>query len=183
MATKKSNKTAIIVVIAIIVALLVVGGGAYYFIWGNKTQVTTNNGTASVESNTNKKQLNVEQILANVKAKYPTVTEVKIYSEQNDPNNQLGKPGYYIAGGAFADSRAGGISDSNWGAEAGGSIEIYQTEADAAKRTEYLKQFQGNALLDPGAYKQIGVVIVRASSKLTASQQAEIVDYLASQVQ
>jgi hypothetical protein len=183
MATKKSNKTVVITVIVAILVLLIIGGGVYYFVWGNKTQVTTSNGTASVQSNTNKKQLNVEQILANVKSKFPSVTEIKVYSEQNDPNNQLGKPGYYIAGGAFVDSRTGDTLSGNWGAEAGGSIEIYQTEADAAKRVEYLKQFQGNALLDPGAFKQVGVVVVRASSKLTASQQAEIIDYLASQVQ
>ena len=50
---------------------------------------------------------------------------------------------------------------------------MYQTEADAEKRNEYLTGFDGT-LFDSGSHTVIGTVIVRTSDQLTASQQKEL---------
>jgi hypothetical protein len=122
--------------------------------------------------------------LSNLKTKYPSVQQTYIYSENQDPNGNLGKVGYYTAGAEFYDTRTNTQPDSTaFGADSGGAIEVYANSSDATKRVAYLQQFQGNPTLDPGAFKQINNVVVRASSQYTASDQADMITYLASQVQ
>jgi hypothetical protein len=38
-------------------------------------------------------------------------------------------------------------------------------------------------MLNPGAVKQVGAYVVRASANYTASQQTEVIDFLAAQLQ
>ena len=128
------------------------------------------------------KDIDLNELMAKIKSRFPTVKETKIYTEENDPNNNLGKPGFYTAGAAFWDERTNytPMPDENWATDAGGSIEVYESEADSLKRAEYLKSFQGNGLLDPGRFEQVGSVVVRASSNFSNSQQTEIIDFLVS---
>lgn len=136
------------------------------------------------------KELDLAIIMENVKTNFSTVQEVKVFNEANDPYNNLGKTGYYTAGAAFWDTRTEYseeyISDDEkgkWGASAGGSIEVYPSNEEAKKRIDYMQGFVGNALLEPGAFKQLDNIVIRASSKLAKSQQDEIMVYLEAQVQ
>ncbi len=119
--------------------------------------------------------------MSSVKAKFPTVTVTKVYNEENDPNNDLGKPGAYIQGGAFADSRieSGDTSAIDWGVESGGSIEVFRNESDAKKRMEYLANFQ-TGLLSVGSTKQVGNAVIRASNDFSKSEQDELTSYIES---
>lgn len=131
--------------------------------------------------------IDLEQIMTNAKNGIPTVKEIKIYTEDNDPNNSLGKAGYYIEAAAIWDSRSGYSEDyaeekGKWGTDAGGSIEIYANEKDATNRTEYLGQFSGQSILDPGAFEQVDNIIIRASSNLTKSEQDEIIIFFKEQL-
>lgn len=129
------------------------------------------------------KTYNMEKLLSSVKAKFPTVTVTKVYTEANDPNGDLGKPGNYIQGGVFADSRIADCDTtaSDWGMECGGSIEVFQNETDAKKRVEYLANFQ-TGILSAGSAKQVGRVVVRASDDLVKSNQDELTTYIQSQL-
>lgn len=129
--------------------------------------------------------VDVGKILADVKRHFPTVTQTYAYTAGSDPNGNLGKPGYYTAGGAFMDKRAhytGSTELGQWGAEAGGSVEVYGSYTDAAKRATYLAAFQGNPLTEPGAFKQVGNVIIRASEHLTKGQQDSVLAFLVREV-
>ncbi len=181
------KKKLLIVIVALLV-LATCSAGAYYL--GTKNSKTVVVASSDPQNNQNEtkssKSLDLGAIMSAAKTKFPTVTETKVYTEKNDPNGTLGKPGYYVAGAAFFDSRTDyTVDESNpnsWGADAGGGIEVYSTSKDAATRADYLKGFQGSALTDPGAYKLVDKLILRASDKLTKSQQDEIIAFLESQI-
>lgn len=99
-------------------------------------------------------------------------------TEETDRNNSLNKAGSYIGRIIFAYEAAtrSAISDSallNKGTDAGGSIEVFRNQADAEKRNSYLAVFDGT-ILDSGSHVVVGTMVVRTSSKLTASQQQEL---------
>ena len=185
---------------AVTILIIATAAGTYYIVSSQSSTQSTDQTTTTPTSNNTTQQatvntapvveqpLDLETIMGNVKTQFTTVQDTKIYTEENDPNdNQLGKPGFYTAGAAFWDTRTKFSEEYSeekgaWGVEAGGSIEVYATEQDAATRAAYLNQFAGNALLDPGALQQVGKVVVRASYKFTKSQQDEIIAFLAEQV-
>ena len=106
------------------------------------------------------------------------VTGVSAATEENDPNGQLGKQGGYTAQIYFAydkvsASAVSGNSIIEKGTDGGGSIEVYNTVEDAEKRDTYLASFDGG-IFASGSHKILGTMVVRTSSKLTASQQKEL---------
>lgn len=174
-------KKTVIIAITIAVAAGIAAGG--YF-WLNRAD-NNNENTAKIEAEASKNNdynARLEQMMEQVKAEYPSVKDTKVCNQSNDPNGVLGKPMEYIACAVFHDERTGvAISTADWGTDAGGSIEVYAQEAQAAARSEELAKFQGTAL-NPGAYRQSGVYVVRASSKLPIDQQEEYINFLLTQV-
>lgn len=151
------------------------------------TNETLSNSNEKLKTETN--AINLEQIMANAKNEIPTVQETKILTEDNDPYGNLGKTGYYISGAVFWDTRTNYSEEhitenekGKWGSSAGGMIEVYSIEEEAQKRIDYMQNFVGNPLLDPGAFKKIGAIVIRASNELTASEQNEIINFLEKQV-
>lgn len=120
------------------------------------------------------------------------ITAIEIVTEDNDPNNQLGKQGGYTGCIFFKSSlidesklyvdEDGDINSAiDCGTDGGGCIEIYANASDAKKRDEYLASFDSTAF-SSGSHKVVGTVLIRTSSKLKASEQqaleTEIVDVL-----
>ena len=106
------------------------------------------------------------------------VVQCVAVTEETDSNNKLNKAGSYIGRIIFAYEAVtrSAISDSallNKGTDAGGIIEVFWDQADAEKRNSYLAVFDGT-ILDPGSHVVVGTMVVRTSSKLTASQQQEL---------
>jgi len=179
-----------ILVVIMAVAIVILGGGGYLLFKQkdtNESQVATtgtaaNTEEAKPEDNNSK----LEGIMANVRSKFSTVKETKICNETNDPNNSLGKPNEYVACAVFWDTRTNYSNEFDepkdaWGTDAGGSVEVFKDEADAIARGKKLADFQGS-FVDPGAFKQSGVYVVRASSELPKSQQDDVTAYLMTQL-
>ena len=106
------------------------------------------------------------------------VIDISAATEDNDPNGHLHKAGGYSAAVYFShknvdQSKVYGDTIVEKGTSCGGQVEVYQTEADAEKRNEYLTGFDGT-LFDSGSHTVIGTVIVRTSDQLTATQQKEL---------
>ena len=106
------------------------------------------------------------------------VTVVKVYTEADDPNELLGRPGGYIAKSAFADSRV--PADKTEGTdpdavERGGSIEVYPDNASARKRGQYIQtvtqEMQGWAGRE---YDYVaGQVLLRVTASITPTDAKE----------
>lgn len=103
-------------------------------------------------------------------------------TEETDTNKLLGKEGSYYSKIIFSSPK---INKSQFsykddqsiagiGVDGGGTIEVFYTEADAQKRSDYLGTFDGAGAFDSGSHKVIGTVLVRTSHELTASQQKEL---------
>ncbi|RLK62615.1 hypothetical protein D3H64_08810 [Atopobacter sp. AH10] len=106
------------------------------------------------------------------------ITGVSAVTEDNDPNQQLGKQGGYTAQVYFSSkmveqSKVDGNSLIDKGTDAGGSIEVYKTEEEAKKRDSYLATFDGG-MFSSGSHSVLGTIVIRTSSILKASQQKEL---------
>ena len=100
---------------------------------------------------------------------------IKVYTEEDDPNELLGRPGGYVAKSAFSDSRVKASAVKGTGADAierGGSIEVYADRAGAVKRGEYIQTMtQAMQGLAGREYDYVtGGVLVRVTASLTPTQ-------------
>jgi hypothetical protein len=102
------------------------------------------------------------------------VGKVRCYTESNDPNNLLGRPGGYIEKCNWADTRYpqnGDTKDFDY-TLTGGSIETFEKPGGAAQRAEYLHAFEGPGILNPGYTYQPKNAnwVLRIDVELTKSQ-------------
>lgn len=103
------------------------------------------------------------------------VTGIQTATEENDPNGKLHKAGGYNSAVYFSTSyidqnsvRGKDIVDK--GTDCGGQIEVYSTVEDAEKRNTELSIYDGT-FLDSGSHKVLGTMVIRISSKSTATEQ------------
>lgn len=171
-----------------IVAILLIGGGVYYLTNKNTNSTGTNQQTTIQTQGKLEGNGLVQAVLDKVKSQTPTVGRIYVVTESTDGNNLIGKSGQYQYAGSFYDTRTGykptddngndiDISKGNFGATAGGTIEVFANETDATKRGEYLQQFQTGAI-QSGAYRVVGKVVLRVSEDYKASQQKEMLDLM-----
>lgn len=110
-------------------------------------------------------------------SRVPEIVRIAAATEENDPNNGLGKEGGYTAQVYFASSLVSEayayLSEDdliNAGTECGGSIEVYATPEAAQQRDDYLAAFDGT-ILASGSHTVAGTLVVRVSGALSASEQ------------
>ena len=109
------------------------------------------------------------------------VVDVRAVTEDHDPNGQLHKPGGYTSTVYFesktVDQSKLSYLDTNdlieKGTDAGGAIEVYETEELAIKRRDYLATYDGT-IFSNGSHTVVGTCLVRTSNKLSASKQKEL---------
>ena len=91
--------------------------------------------------------------------------------------NPSNKQGGYTASVYFVDNQVTppveGSDIIQKGNDAGGNIEVYKTKEEAEQRNKYISTYDGTSL-QPGSHYVYGTVLIRTSSKLTASQQQEL---------
>jgi hypothetical protein len=113
-------------------------------------------------------------VVAWLKAAGVTVKATKVYDEDSDPNNMLGRPGGYTSKAAFQDKR---VPASEYGSEVddpnrGGSVEVFADQAAALARARdvqtKLKAFGLGTEYD----YVVGGVLVRVTGTVKPSQAA-----------
>ncbi|MFB7359422.1 hypothetical protein [Streptomyces gardneri] len=121
------------------------------------------------------KALTAGDAFTQLSAKVPTARLSGVVTEDNDPNNLLGRPNQYTSKITFTDARikAGDVTDADPGSvELGGSIEVFTTAADAQARADYIRKVtKGTPMLVEYDYVS-GPVLVRVSRYLTPTQAA-----------
>lgn len=114
---------------------------------------------------------NARTIAAKLKAERLPIRKVAAYTEENDPNKLLGRPGQYIGKANFRDRRAESDGAKGLDVSEGGSIEVFASEDDAEKRTAYVESI-GKSGVGPFAeydYRR-GQVLLRVAGNLTPKQ-------------
>ena len=107
------------------------------------------------------------------------ISACQAVTEDHDPNGNLNKQGGYTATIYFSspwinqdEVYGGDIVDK--GTECGGAVEVYASKEDAESRNAYLSNFDGAGILNPGSHVVLGTIVIRTSSKLTATQQNDL---------
>lgn len=106
----------------------------------------------------------------------PNISGYQAVTEDHDPNGNLNKQGGYTSTVYFStplidQSNVYGNDIVDKGTECCGAIEVYASEEDAEKRDSYLASFDGAGMLNSGSHKVLGTIVIRTSTKLTATQQ------------
>lgn len=123
-----------------------------------------------------------EEFVINCVMQADTVVGYEAATEDHDPNGNLHKPGGYTSAVFFqtSTSRINPLISSSiveQGTDAGGQIEVYETEEAAKQREQYLAGFDGT-ILASGSHRVLGTMVIRTSHWLNATQQKELEDQL-----
>lgn len=106
------------------------------------------------------------------------IDRIAAATEENDPNGNLHKPGGYTSAVFFSSKEVSFFPGSDEemiekGTDGGGCIEVYETIPYAEQRDKYLALYDGT-VISSGSHKLVGTVIVRTSSRLTATKQKQL---------
>ena len=140
----------------------------------SEKQTAYQNGVLQMKQITNPNEDFVIQRLKGI----PNISGYQAVTEDHDPNGNLNKQGGYTSTVYFStplidQSSVYGNDIVDKGTECGGAIEVYVSEEDAEKRDSYLASFDGAGMLNSGSHKVLGTIVIRTSTKLTATQQNE----------
>jgi hypothetical protein len=117
--------------------------------------------------------LTAQQAVAALGKSIPELKLTQVYTEANDPNHLLGRPGGYTSKAAFSDSRVSSADVEgldNDAIERGGSVEVFKTEKEAKSRADYIETI-AKSMPSATEYHYItGGILVRVSKLLTPTQ-------------
>lgn len=88
--------------------------------------------------------MNASQILEKMKKDGLPIGDIQVYDEDSDPNGLLGRPDEYISKASFLDTRVNdpygdGYIDGEIDIDMGGTVETFNTAADAQARAKYIE--------------------------------------------
>ncbi len=104
-------------------------------------------------------------------AEIPEISNVVTITEDNDPNDKIGRPGGYIDGAVMYDSRAEPLGEEP-GVDQGAFLEVWPDEAAAAARATFIQdtlQGSGGVLGTEYHYQHEGYLL-RVTGKITPSE-------------
>lgn len=108
-----------------------------------------------------------ETIAASVDVRTVTITE------DNDPNDLIGRPNGYVAAVVLKDGRVADCG-SDLGVDCGATLEEWPDAAAAKKRSDYIQDIlAGSSMLGSEYHYFVGAVLVRVTGELKPSQAAE----------
>jgi len=117
--------------------------------------------------------MSASEVLRQLRAEGMPVGAVTDLTASTDPNELLGRPGQYTSKAFFVDTRLG--ATDKYGArreeaDAGGSVEVFESEADAEKRSEYVQAIsEGSGPFAEYSYQR-GLIFLRLTKSMTPDQ-------------
>ncbi len=112
-----------------------------------------------------------ESILLALQSTGLPIGDYRAYTAEDDPNELLGRPGGYVSKVNFIDTTIGPGS-SIFDVSEGGSIEVFETNANAQSRNDYIASLiEELPILTEYDFLE-GTVLLRVSSSLTPDEAA-----------
>ncbi|MFT3877166.1 MAG: hypothetical protein QM708_12195 [Propioniciclava sp.] len=100
-------------------------------------------------------------------AKQGSTTKIVTITEDNDPNNLIGRPNGYKTAAVIYDS---GASCDQLGTSCGGTVEVFATEAEAKARSEYTQGVLKDAPMFGTEYHTLnGAALLRITGNIKPS--------------
>jgi hypothetical protein len=106
-------------------------------------------------------------VIAALKKAGLPIAASRVYTESNDPNKLMGRPGQYVGKATFHDRR---IKDAALSVSNGGSIETFASKSDASVRFKYICAIAKSSPLFAEYDYLEGSVLLRIASDLTPTQ-------------
>lgn len=118
------------------------------------------------------KKLSAEDLAAALKAKIPSISKTVTITEDNDPNDSIGRPGKYSEAVSIYDSRA--ECEDKLDVTCGAKIEVFDTEALAQDRKDFIQQsLKDNPILGSEYDYVLGATLLRVSGTLKPTEAKE----------
>lgn len=120
--------------------------------------------------------LAAEQVSDQLAKAIPSFKTFRVYTEADDPNKLMGRPGGYTSKTAFYDSRISkdaALGERDDAIIRGGSVEVFESAELATKRYEYVKAIAESSSLFTEYDYVSGTALLRVSKELTPSQARE----------
>lgn len=107
-------------------------------------------------------------VATRVKARVRSVTKLVTITEDNDPNNKIGRPGGYVSAATLYDQ---GASCTELGVECGATVEVWADEESATARSKFIQDaLKGaNGVLGEEYHYQEGPVLLRVYGDIKPS--------------
>lgn len=110
-----------------------------------------------------------QSVAESITAVIPEATELIEVTEDNDPNNLIGRPNGYVAASVLVDSRLPRCA--NLGADCGVMIEQWPDEAAAQNRSDYIQSIlKSMPTLGPEWNTVRGGLLLRVAGELKPSE-------------
>lgn len=124
----------------------------------------------SEESSASPESRDATEIAEELKGESQTATKVVTVTEQNDPNNLIGRPNGYDSAAIIYDSE---VSCDSLGSECGVVIEVFDDESSAQARGEYIQGILKEAPVMGSEWDYVkGPVVLRVSGELAPSSNS-----------
>ncbi len=130
--------------------------------------------SSAEESSTTAESADATEIAEELKGASRTATKVVTITEENDPNNLIGRPNGYDSAAIIYDSE---VSCDSLGSECGLVVEVFSDENTAQARGEYIQGIlkESPALGSEWDYVK-GPVVLRVSGELKPSSNTTYAD-------
>lgn len=114
-----------------------------------------------------------EALAASLKADVSSITKTVTITEDNDPNDSIGRPGSYSEAVSIYDSRAD-CGEDDLSVDCGAKIEVFDSAGGAKDRMDYIqKSLKDNPILGSEYNYVIGNALLRVSGTLKPSEAKE----------
>jgi hypothetical protein len=113
---------------------------------------------------------NATTIATAIKAAVPEVTKLVTITENNDPNNVIGRPNGYTSAAVLYDSRA--KCSDGLGADCGATVEGWPTATDAKTRAAYIEKILKSTTILGSEYDIVrGNYVLRVAGAIKPSKE------------
>jgi hypothetical protein len=143
---------------------------------GSPTPSSAASTTSSAAAQPSVANPNAAAVLQKLQAAGLPITDSVVITEDNDPNNLIGRPGQYTSKVVFADERTDvPLDKAAPDNDSGGSVEVFADAAAAKTRSDYIQKTL--AALGPVAGTEYhyltGSALVRVAGALPPSEAAQ----------
>jgi hypothetical protein len=139
----------------------------------NAPSNTPPNTTASAPAPTANNSLDAKAIVYSLKSSGMPIGKMEVYTESNDPNKLLGRPGQYTSKVNFVDKQATAPDGDTVDVSNGGSVEVFASESDAKNRYDYVSNIAKSSSMFAEYDFRDGNVVLRISHDLTPTQEKQ----------
>ncbi|GEE01955.1 hypothetical protein nbrc107696_24010 [Gordonia spumicola] len=126
---------------------------------------------ASQTTTSTSESTTIDSVVADLRSAVPQISKVIVITEDNDPNNLVGRPNGYVAATVIEDSRVKCSEGQKIGVSCGAMVEEWADTASAQRRSDQIQEYKRSMPILGQEYNHVeGPFLLRVSGDLKPSQ-------------